>query len=75
MVMGGRQSPYASFPHSSTELLVHGASSWTPTGSLPASIEGGRGTNIDNKVLVMGKCKVLKRSLLPSLSLVVVTKN
>ena len=74
MVMGGTQSPYASIPHSSTELLVHGASSWTTTGSLPASIEGGRGTNIDNKVLVMGKCKVLNRSLLPSLSLVVVTK-
>ena len=59
MVMGGTQSPYASFPHSSTELLVQGASTWTNTGSLPAWIKAVRGTNIDNKVLVMGKSRVL----------------
>ena len=39
---------------SSTELLVETASAWVFTGELPSPLEGLRGANIDNKILVTG---------------------
>ena len=38
----------------STELLVHGAGSWTPTGPLPSAREMLKGVTLNNKIIVLG---------------------
>ena len=50
LVTGG----LGSRPLSSTELLVEGSSHWVKTGNLPTPLEGLRGANIDNRVLMTG---------------------
>ena len=39
----------------STELLVHGADSWTPTGPLPSAREMLKGVTLNNKIIVLGR--------------------
>ena len=38
----------------STELLVHGASSWSEAGALPHAMDGPRIVSIDNQIISTG---------------------
>ena len=50
LVTGGYDTGYLS----STELLVHGASSWTSSGPLPSPRRYLRGAALNNKIVVTG---------------------
>ena len=50
LLTGGYDTGYLS----STELLVHGASSWTSSGPLPSPRRYLRGAALNNKIVVTG---------------------
>ena len=54
MVAGGLVATGSGGILSSSEVLVHGASSWTTVGSLPMGLSGLRGVSWQNSVFMTG---------------------
>ena len=53
-LVAGGTTDYAYIDSDSTELLVHGASSWTYAGPLPCAIYGLQVVSLDNQVISNG---------------------
>ena len=43
------------YPTASTELLVHGSSSWTEAGALPRAMAGLQAVSVENQVISTGE--------------------
>ena len=54
LVFGGFTSTTGDPPVASTELLLHGDSSWTQVGSLPHSLYGLKAVSLNNDVIATG---------------------
>ena len=59
MLITGGEAPNYPVPHTSTEILLPGTSSWKAVGDLPVGLWLVRGISLNNEIIVSGEFDLL----------------